>query len=378
MCHPTLFTLGLWLVFIAAGCAWEHVSANELQSTIAKNDVVVVACDDTPRYLEPEWSAAAAEAQVPLVSIDCAASADVCNSYGASSSTAVKLFIQDKDPSTYAGPRRASAILSWIARMQRPLVTEIAAEHLADFKNTDETVFIAYLHADDQSARTVFAEAAAKFREEFTFGLTTDAAALESEKATATAIKCYKPLDGDTHDLAGFADAGALKKFIREASRPLIGELLPHNHQRFLNRGWPMVYVFALTEAERAGIRESLRKVARGYYESLTMVTVDPLEFPDLPAKLGLEPGVFPAGAVHHLARDRIYPYPRGRGITPGELQGWGLDVWQGRVKPWAPPGATTSYDGRPGGRIEATRKVLMRNLNIPGVNIRVAGRDEL
>ena len=80
-------------------------------------------------------------------------------------------------------------------------------------------------------------------------------------------------------------------------------------------RGWPMVYVFALTESERAGLRRSLEKMARSYYDSLTMVTVDPLQFPELPAKLGLEPGEFPSGAVHQLSNDRFYPYPTGQPV---------------------------------------------------------------
>lgn len=137
-----------------------------------------------------------------------------------------------------------------------------------------------------------------------------------------------------------------------------------------------MVYIFAETEAERTAIRKELNKVARSYYDSLTMVTVDPLEFPDLPAKLGLDPDVLPAGAAHQLSKDRIYPYPKGRGWSSSELQSWGLDVWQGRVKPWTPPGVTTTYDDLRG-KIRATQRVSIKN-NIPGVNIRVGGRDEL
>lgn len=136
-----------------------------------------------------------------------------------------------------------------------------------------------------------------------------------------------------------------------------------------------MVYVFAATEAERAGIRKDLNKIARGNYKSLPMVTVDPLEFPDLPAKLGLDPDVLPAGAVHQLSKDRIYPYPKGKGWTSSEVQGWGLDVCQGRIRPWTPPGVKTTYDDL-GGRIDATQKVSMRK--IPGVKIKLAGRDEL
>lgn len=135
-------------------------------------------------------------------------------------------------------------------------------------------------------------------------------------------------------------------------------------------RGWPMVYVFGKTADDRAELRKSLQKFAKSYYDSLTCVMVDPLEFPGLQAKLGLEPGVYPSGAVHQLSKDRIYPYPRGQAFDSKALQKWGLDVWQGKVKPWAPPGANL------GPTKAATRKVSIAN--IPGVNIRVGGRDEL
>lgn len=136
-----------------------------------------------------------------------------------------------------------------------------------------------------------------------------------------------------------------------------------------------MVYLFAQTEEDRQRFRADLHKFAQDYYDSLTCVTVDPLEFPELLAKMGLEPGVFPSGAVHQLSKDRVYPYPRDLPIDSRSLQKWGLDVWQGRIKPWAPPGAATSYDD-PSPTKKAKRKVSLAN--IPGVTIRVAGHDEL
>ncbi len=136
-----------------------------------------------------------------------------------------------------------------------------------------------------------------------------------------------------------------------------------------------MIYIFGETEKERARLRVALAKFASGYYESLTSVTVDPLEFPDLQSKMGLEPGVYPAGVVHQLSKDRIYPYPKGRPIDSRALQQWGLDVFQGRVKPWTPPGVTTTYTDLGPTRV-ATRKISIASW--PGVNIKVAGHNEL
>lgn len=136
-----------------------------------------------------------------------------------------------------------------------------------------------------------------------------------------------------------------------------------------------MVYLFAKTESERKDLRETIYKFAKSHYDSLTSVMVDPLEFPDLMGKLGLGEGHFPAGAVHQLSKDRIYPFPKDKPLTPSAIQKWGLDVYQGRIKPWMPAGMTTTYEDFGPTKV-ATRKVSIRSF--PGMKIKIAGHDEL
>ncbi|KAI0481025.1 thioredoxin-like domain-containing protein [Xylariaceae sp. FL0804] len=429
--------------------AWDHVSADALPGKIRDEELLVIAfvnpSDERSRYLEPEWQhAAAAEAEADadanaaspaFVSVDCAGAPSPCDAYGASASTAVKLFGRGGEMATYTGPRRASAIRAWARRTQRPAVTSVRAtrDALEALKRADETVFVAFLDGTGSSAaaRAALERAAAAYGAEFTFGAVTitdaDANAGEGEgvvvpaAASLPALRCYRrvaALDGpgpgeekevveveveEARALDGLdaeADPGAVERFVVDASRPAIAELLPHNHQRFLDRGSPMVYVFSPSEAERAAVRQSLGKLARNHYDSLTMVTADPLDFPDLPARLGLfvtdgddngpssSSPSWPAGAVHQLSRDRVYPYPRGRGLTPSELQAWGLDVWQGRVRPWRDGGGKGEGEGGRGGAgmgmgmgkgsVRSTRNVQLNIPKIPGVNIKVGGRDEL
>lgn len=136
-----------------------------------------------------------------------------------------------------------------------------------------------------------------------------------------------------------------------------------------------MVYLFAETEGLRAKLREDLRGFAKGYYDTLTCVTVDSSLFPDLQSEMGLEPGRYPSGAVHQLSNERVYPYPRDQPLESRAIQKWGLDVWQGRVKPWTRPGVTTHVEDA--GPTQAVKRKLSI-ANIPGVKIQVAGHDEL
>ncbi|KAK7720908.1 hypothetical protein SLS64_001201 [Diaporthe eres] len=225
---------------------------------------------------------------------------------------------------------------------------EISKDNIDAFTGIDDTVFVAYIGLDDHAARETFAEVAKRYREEFTFGVVSDATLTKGEASVSPSVKCYLKDGGTvTRTATSFTDTAALERFVIEASRPVVGELTKYNQQRLLN----------------------------GYYDSLTCVTVDPLEFPELQEKMGLEHGGFPSGAVHQLSTDRIYPYPRNLPVDSQSLQKWGLDVWQGRIKPWTPPGAATAPDD-PGPTKRAKRKVSLAN--IPGVTIKVAGHDEL
>lgn len=141
-----------------------------------------------------------------------------------------------------------------------------------------------------------------------------------------------------------------------------------------------MVYILSPSPSARASIRAALHSFAKGHYASLTAVTVDPAYFPGLAAELGLDPSEdgYPAGAVHQLSNGNIYRYPRGRDFTPRELQGWGLDVWQGRVEPWTPPGQEKAPE-KPTGRGGNVRIVGTQNLKvkkIPGLKIKIGGRE--
>ncbi|KAK8058974.1 hypothetical protein PG994_009422 [Apiospora phragmitis] len=350
--------LAAWLAATSV-CAWDHVAPSDLESSIKSHDVVVVACEEKSTALELEWAPAVAElTAISTLSVDCSQAADICQQHGVTSYPSLKVFQGGEPKSTYLGPRRASAITSWIKRAQRPSVSEVSSEDLEAFKSGDETVFIAYLAADDQESRKAYENVASQFLDEFTFGVNFDEAARQAEGVSSPGLKCHRHLDGDVVTFKGSFDVDAMKAFVIEASR-----------------GWPMVYLFVATETERAEFRSTLQKIGRSYYESLTMTTVDPLDFP----RAARAPRArYPCGAVHQLSKDRIYHYPRDYPVTPSALQKWGLDVWQGRVKAWSPDGAdaaATAQGNEMPGRIRATPRVSIASF--PGLNIRI-GRDEL
>ncbi|KAJ9136710.1 Protein disulfide-isomerase [Pleurostoma richardsiae] len=356
------------------------VSPDSLERALAANEFSLVAfvapSEPKTKSFREEWISASRDGSDALIWVDCEALPTLCQKHGVDTYPTFKFFQGRNAKSSYLGPRRASGFLNFIARSKRPTMAQIDVGQLKEFKVIDETAFIGYFAPEDTVAKQTFSDVAARYRDEFSFGIVSDTAVFGDQNVKPPTVVCHKPEDGDTHSFSSFSEAGdALEKFVIEASRPVIGELTKLNQQRLLDRGWPMIYVFAETEPERAKLRQTLHRFAKGQYEALTAVTVDPFEFPELQAQLGLEPGVFPSGAVHQLSKDRIYPYPKDLPVNSNALSKFGLDVYQGRVEPWTPPGVTTAYtDLDP--IHTATRKVSIRS--VPGLNIRIAGHDEL
>ncbi|KAK3357334.1 thioredoxin-like domain-containing protein, partial [Lasiosphaeria hispida] len=293
---------------------------------------------------EPEWLSAVAEGKEHLVSVDCSDSrAADCDREGIESLPLVLLFQSGSVVAQYKGPRRAAALLHFIARQKRPVVSHnLGSEELVAFKTTDETVFVAYLDREDRAAAEVVTDAAIRYRGEFSFGTVTDPGLAEAQGIKVPSVVCYRQIDGDTMRFS-FDQPHKFDDWAKEASRPILGELTALNQQRLMDRGWPMVYLFAPTESERQQLRKTVYKFARSYYDSLTSVLVDPFQFPELMNQLGLASDQFPAAAVHQLSKDRIYQYPKDKPFSPGALQQWGLDVYQDRIKPWTPPGVTVT-----------------------------------
>lgn len=194
------------------------------------------------------------------------------------------------------------SITNFLRRLSRPVLSHISASYLPKFKTSDEVVFVAYLSppSDDSdggdgyvapSQSRHFAalqQLATRFRDEFTFGYTTDPAAAAAEELTAPAIVCYRPADGDTEtfnkgngwwrsdgeggEVEGKGEGGAqsgegdggkrleeLVEWAEEASRPLIAELSEWNRERFIKvRKQKYADVVSPTRSRHSSVRQAL------------------------------------------------------------------------------------------------------------------------
>lgn len=105
-------------------------------------------------------------------------------------------------------------MLHFISRRLRPVVSVgLDAEGLAALKAADETVFVAYLDSSDRKSAGVFEVVARKYRDEFSFATVVDSEVAESQGQKASAVVCYRIVDGDEVSMSGLEGVDELDKW---------------------------------------------------------------------------------------------------------------------------------------------------------------------
>lgn len=79
----------------------------------------------------------------------------------------------------------------------------------------DDVVFVAFLGPDDQESRAVFRKAAAKYGQEFSFGIRT---IVDVGSPDLPKLKCFMKFGGDARSFDRPFEDGPLESFIEDAS----------------------------------------------------------------------------------------------------------------------------------------------------------------
>ncbi|KAI1506430.1 ER-resident thioredoxin [Biscogniauxia marginata] len=304
--------------------AWQHTSGDEFRRAISGHNHALVA--SSSQALESEWLPIA-ESEDALISVDCSVEAALCSEFGVISYPALRFFDGHGGMRPYRGPRKASAITSFLKRAVRPAVSKLSENKLAAFKTVDDVVFIAHLNPNDEHIKDAFKTVASQYRDRSSFG--------SVETSGSTNIVCYNNRDGQRSKISDLTAIDSLPKFVETCMEPLIGEFTRANEMKYLQAGKSLVFYFATTSKDSEAFVDAMRPVAKMYKEYLNFVTVDANEYADLALPLGIAPGAFPALSVQNPMFGQVFPLPRREKITPENVGRFVMDIVQGKVKPW-------------------------------------------
>jgi protein disulfide-isomerase A1 len=221
-----------------------------------------------------------------------------------------------------------------MVKQSLPAVSEVTKDTLEEFKKADKVVIVAYVDAADKASSDVFTEAAEKLRDNYPFGVSTDAALAEAEGVKAPAVVLYKDFDEGKSVFSEKFDAEAIEKFAKTAATPLIGEVGPETYSDYMSAGIPLAYIFAETAEERKEISEKLKPIAEAQRGVVNFGTIDAKSFGAHAGNLNLKTDKFPAFAIQEVAKNQKFPFDQDKEITFEAIKAFVDDFVAGKVEP--------------------------------------------
>jgi protein disulfide-isomerase A1 len=215
-----------------------------------------------------------------------------------------------------------------------PAVSEVTKDTLEEFKKADKVVLVAYVDADDKASTEVFTQAAEKLRDNYPFGVSTDAALAEAEGVKAPAVVLYKDFDEGKSVFSEKFDAEEIEKFAKTSATPLIGEVGPETYSDYMSAGIPLAYIFAETDEERKEISEKLKPIAEAHRGVINFGTIDAKAFGAHAGNLNLKADKFPAFAIQEVAKNQKFPFDQEKEITLESIKAFVDDFVAGKIDP--------------------------------------------
>jgi hypothetical protein len=116
-----------------------------------------------------------------------------------------------------------------MVKEQLPPVTHVDENSIAEFREIDDVVFVAYLDATDSKLIDIFSAFANEHHEDYVFGIATDARLAQADGLPMPSVTCFKIREGDNTAMNGRFDKDALEKFVAMAAPSVIGDVTRRN-----------------------------------------------------------------------------------------------------------------------------------------------------
>ena len=116
-----------------------------------------------------------------------------------------------------------------------PAVSTLTKDKLEEFKTADKVVLVGFFASDDKTSNTTFSEVANSLRDDHLFGAINDADVAKAEGISQPAIVLYKSFDEGKNTFSEKFDKDAIKKFVKTAATPLVGEVAPETYQTYMD-----------------------------------------------------------------------------------------------------------------------------------------------
>ncbi|GAA6015474.1 hypothetical protein JCM10207_008607 [Rhodosporidiobolus poonsookiae] len=289
------------------------------------------------KALAPHYEEAATilkKENIPIAKVDCTVETEVCSGQGVNGYPTLKVF-RNGVPADYQGTRKTDGIVSYMKKQSLPAVSDVTAENHDEFRAADKVVLIAYVDESDSKTKQTFTDFANAYRDDYLFGVSTDAAAIAAANVKTPAVVLYKTFDEGRNDLEGKITDDSLFAFAKEHSVPLLDEISPDNFAMYAEAGIPLAYIFVeASDPKREEIVKAIEPVARDHKGKINFVWIDATKFADHAKSLNLQEPTWPAFAIQNLQEMQKFPLDQSKAVDAKTVGAFVADFAAGKVAP--------------------------------------------
>ncbi|CAE6500976.1 unnamed protein product [Rhizoctonia solani] len=293
------------------------------------------------KALAPQYEEAATTlktAGIKLAKVDCTENADLCQANGVGGYPTLKVFRHGKDKE-YSGPRKADGIISYMKKQSLPALTTVTGDSHSKFTKDDKVVVVAYVDSDSDDLAKAIKAAADDHRDDYLFGLTTDAEAIKEAGVTPPALVVYKTFDEGRVDLPAAsiksATSESLVSFIKENAVPLLDEISGENYANYAQSGLPLAYLFLdPTQSDRESKIAEFASVAKKFKGKVNFVWIDAIKYAEHGKALNLLETKWPAFVIDDMTNSLKFPHDQSGELTPASVTTLVDSFLSGSLKP--------------------------------------------
>ena len=224
-------------------------------------------------------------------------------------------------------------------RQSLPAVTNVQAADHAEFIQSDKVVAVLYVDEKEQPPAPHFIKAAEKHREDYLFGIVTDAAVAKAAGVTPPALVVYKKFDEGRSDypsaaLSSLSDE-KLVGWLKENATPLLDEVSGENYSFYAESGLPLAYIFVdpSTEGKDAFV-DTFKPLAKSYKGKINFVWIDAIKFGEHAKSMNLQDAKWPAFVVQDVEKQLKWPYDQAKSVTADDIAVFIKAYSEGRIDP--------------------------------------------
>jgi len=287
-------------------------------SHIAQNELTLVEfyapwCGHC-KSLVPEYDAASMllDGIASLAKVDCTLYRDLCGKFEVQGFPTLKLFRNDgSDPTDYDQARKSDAIQKFVLRQKSAAYTVVTdKESLDKVTNSGDFVVVGFVGADDKANTEQFVTLAKAYRTDFEFALVHDAALTKAHTQIVPNVIIFRKFDDPQVPFNNpIFTAEALEEFLVENALPLLGNIGPENYQKYVERGFPLVWMFVDPAAKDQTVLDIAREVAKDFKKSMSFVQLDGVRWADHAKTFGLN-GAIPGIVIEDRVNKKNYVFP--------------------------------------------------------------------